>query len=71
MTYIGEYEIIKLSLRKEVTDMTVTELRKLLEQMEKEGRGDMEVMVEDLAAGSCVEIGEVVFDGEEVVCIEV
>lgn len=51
--------------------MTVTELRKLLEQMEEEGRGDMEVMVEDLENGSCVEIREVVFDGEEVICIEV
>ena len=52
--------------------MTVTELRKLLEQMEEEGRGDMEVMVEDLATGFCVEIGVVVFDEKEgIVCLEV
>ena len=51
--------------------MTVTELRKLLEQMEKEGKGDMEVLVEDVANGCCVDIGAVVFDGEETVCIEV
>ena len=51
--------------------MTVTELRRLLEQMEEEGRGDMEVMVEDLASGYCCDVSEVVFDGEETVCIEV
>ena len=72
MTYISECDKIRLSLEKEVADMTVTELIEFLEQMKKEGKGDMEVRVEDLTKGFCVEIGVVVFDEKEgIVCLEV